>query len=129
MPLEILIALVVAGILGIAALTHLLGLSTPRRFDDATARTAFLREYPEIPIRQVTLAENRHAALLATDAGPALVWAMGADSCARMLSDVRTEETPHGLLLHLPDITAPRIRLTLDPSERAHWQHLTGAAA
>ena len=129
MPLEILIALVVGGIAGIAVLTHLFGFSRSRTFeDDASARAAFAREFPDIPIREVHLSADLRAALLQTGAGPALVWAMGADSCARLLSEIRAEEAKHGLVLRLPDVTAPQVRLTLTPEERPLWQTLTGAA-
>ncbi len=130
MPLGILIALVVGGIAGIAILTRMLGFAAERRFTyDEAARAAFLREYPEIRVTRVSLCRDGRAALLGTDEGPAIVWAMGADSTARLIGAGRIRETPDGLDIRLPDITAPRIRLRLSPEERQAWTHLTGAPA
>ncbi|MBS0123530.1 hypothetical protein [Thetidibacter halocola] len=125
MPLQILITLVVAGIAGIAALTWALGMATPRRFvSDSEAIAAFAREFPETPVRAVTRCRDGQAALLRTDSGVALVWPMGADSTARLLSRIRVDRTRHGLTLHLPDYTAPRVSLRLPKDEADRWQTL-----
>ncbi|MHA7874809.1 hypothetical protein [Roseivivax sp.] len=129
MPLGILIALVVGGIAGIALLTHVFGFSAARRFADADeARAAFLREYPETRVDRVTLSADGAAALLETGDGPALAWAMGADTSARLLSEVRVEETPRGLRFRLPDMTAPCIDIALAPEDRAAWHSASGGA-
>jgi hypothetical protein len=125
MPLHILIALVVVGIAGIAALTWALGMASPRRFaSDAEAIAAFAREFPETPVRSVTRCRDGQAALLRTDSGVALVWPMGADSTARLLSRIRVDRTRRGLTLHLPDYTAPRVSLRLPDDEADRWQTL-----
>jgi hypothetical protein len=122
MPLSVLIALVVGGIAGVAILTHLFGFSKLHRFDDAeAARMAFLREWPDVATGTITLSADRHSALIETDKGPALVWAMGADSSVRFLADADAQETKTGLSIRLADLTAPNIRIRLAPDERRAW--------
>ncbi len=122
MPLSILLPMVVIGVAGIAVLLHVMGLSQPRRFADADeARAAWDREFPEIPANAATLCHDGSAALIATDEGPGVVWPMGADSTARRIDHARIERTTDGLILRLPDFTAPRIRLRLDGDETTEW--------
>ncbi|WP_137699650.1 hypothetical protein [Marimonas lutisalis] len=122
MPLSILIPMVVIGIAGIAVLLHLLGLSRPRRFDDeAAARAAWLREFPANPPARVILCHDRSAALIETVQGAGVVWPMGADSTARPLAGARIAPAAGGIIIHLPDFTAPRIRLRLDADEARQW--------
>ncbi|SIS52702.1 hypothetical protein SAMN05421759_101218 [Roseivivax lentus] len=130
MPLGILIALVVGGIIGIALLTRALGFGDECRLtSESAARAAFLREFPEVEIHAVTRCADCRAALMETSRGPAIVWAMGADTTARLLGQARLTETETGLDIHLPDITAPRIRLRLSPEERRAWTQLIGFRA
>ncbi|SDN52942.1 hypothetical protein SAMN05216196_101809 [Lutimaribacter pacificus] len=122
MPLHILGILVVGGIAGVAVLLHLLGLSRVRRFgDEAAARAAWAAEFPDIPANRAVLCRNRAAALIETPQGPGVVWPMGADSTARFLTGARIARSRDGLTIRLPDYTAPRIRLTLDPDEAEAW--------
>ena len=130
MSLGVLIALVVGGIAGIAILTHLFGLSARGRFEgEDDARAAWVREFPRIPARSVTLARDGHAALVATDQGPGLVWSFGADTTARLLYGARVTRTATGLDIRLPDITAPRITLRLDAGEAEAWARNFGERA
>lgn len=123
MPLGILLPLVVLGIAGIAVLLHLLGLSRRATLpDEAAARAAWLREFPCDAALHVTLCHDRSAALIATETGRGVVWPMGADTTARYLTGARARRTKTGLRLDLPDYTAPRIHLSLDPDEAAAWQ-------
>ncbi|QFT94131.1 hypothetical protein FIU86_14870 [Roseovarius sp. THAF9] len=129
MPLSILLPMVVLGIAGIAVLLHLLGLSKPATFEDeAAARRAWLREFPEDTPTRVILSHNRHAALIETANGPGVVWPMGADTTARHLDGARITQTDTGLRIDLPDYTAPRITLTLDPDEASLWPGLMEAS-
>ncbi|MGK7651735.1 MULTISPECIES: hypothetical protein [unclassified Roseovarius] len=128
MPLSILLPMVVLGIAGIAVLLHLLGLSKPATFqDEAAARRAWLREFPEDTPTRVILSQDRHAALVETPQGPGVVWPMGADTTARYLDGAQIKQTETGLRITLPDYTAPRITLTLDPEEARHWPGLMEA--
>lgn len=128
MPLSILLPMVVLGIAGIAVLLHLLGLSQPATFDnEAAARRAWLREFPEDTPTRVILSHDRHAALVETPQGAGIVWPMGADSTARYLDGAQVTQTDTGLRITLPDYTAPRITLTLDPEEARHWPGLMEA--
>lgn len=130
MPLDILIILVVVGIAGIAVLTHLLGLSKPKTFlTEAQARAAWLREFPDNTVTSVTLCASAQAALIMTQAGPGIVWAMGADSTARLLNGATVSATETGLTVTLPDYGAPRIALCLTPDEALLWTNHIGAAA
>jgi hypothetical protein len=47
---------------------------------------------------------------------------MGMDGAARLLLGVQVTPTKTGLDLDLPDFTAPRIRLRLEPSEAQAWR-------
>ncbi|MBY5986410.1 MULTISPECIES: hypothetical protein [Roseovarius] len=128
MPLSILLPMVVLGIAGIAVLLHLLGLSQPATFDnEAAAGRAWLREFPEDTPTRITLSHDRHAALVETLQGRGVVWPMGADTTARYLDGAEITQTGTGLRIALPDYTAPRITLTLDPEEARHWPGLMEA--
>jgi len=123
MPLSILLPMVAVGIAGIAVLLHLLGLSRRALLpDEAAARAAWRREFPDDMPARVTLCHDRSAALIATDRGSGVVWPMGADNTARYLEGARLTPTRTGLRIDLPDYTAPRVHLTLDPDETATWQ-------
>jgi len=123
MPLSILLPMVALGIAGIAVLLHLLGLSRRAVLADAAAaRAAWLREFPGDAPARVTLCHDRSAALIETETGRGVVWGMGADTTARYLDGARLTSTKTGLRIDLPDYTAPRIHLTLDATEAAHWQ-------
>ena len=130
MPLVWLIALVVGGIAGIALLTHVLGLSRPRRFaSDAEAEVAWLREYPHDAARRIVRCRDGRAALVICADGVGLVWPMGADSTARRLAGARVGERGDRLVIRLPDFTAPRVTLRLDAAERAIWlRHIAGGS-
>jgi hypothetical protein len=129
MPLSILLPMVIAGIAGIALLLHLLGLSKPAVIaDEAQARRAWLREYPDDPPLRVRLCRARSAALIETARGCGVVWPMGADTTARHLSVAGVRRVRTGLTLDLPDYTAPRIRLRLSPEEVEQWQAILEAA-
>ena len=122
MPLSILVPLVTVGILGIALLLHLLGLSRPVALsDESAARDAWLSEFPDdVPLR-VLLSRNRMAALVETPKGRGVVWPMGADTTARYLTGARITRRTEGLRISLPDYTAPRIDLELDEAETGVW--------
>ncbi|WGW04324.1 hypothetical protein [Tropicibacter oceani] len=130
MPLHILIALVLFGITGIAALTYLFGFAEPRRFDNTDAAVAaWLREFPDVPVHRVTLCQTGNAALVATPKGPGIVWAMGADSTARLLTKARLDPSPKGLTLRLDDYAAPRLSLRLTEAETRIWKQELGPFA
>ncbi|MDQ2094730.1 hypothetical protein [Rhodalgimonas zhirmunskyi] len=125
MPLEILGPMVLLGIVGIGVLLHLMGLSAPHHFacpDDA--RAAWDNAFPQHPARRATLCADNTAALIDTDAGPGLVWPMGADVAARLLAGAQIEAHGETLSIRLPDFTAPRIRLPLPQEDRATWRDI-----
>lgn len=122
MPLSILVPLVTVGILGIALLLHLLGLSRPVTLsDESAARDAWLSEFPDDTPLRVLLSRNRMAALVETPKGRGVVWPMGADTTARYLTGARITRRAEGLRISLPDYTAPRIDLVLDEAETGVW--------
>lgn len=124
MPLSILLPMVGLGIAGIAVLLHLLGLSRRATLaDEAAARAAWLREFPGDAPMRVTLCHDRSAALIMTETGRGVVWPMGADTTARYLDGAQITPTRTGLCIDLPDYTAPRIHLALDPNETAEWRN------
>ncbi len=122
MPLSILVPMVVIGIAGIAVLLHVLGKTGGRPLtSEDMARAAWLREMPDARIARVHLSRTGRAALIESDAGLGIVWAMGADTAVRMLSGSRAEVRGHTLSLRLKDYDAPRIRLALDGNEAEDW--------
>lgn len=124
MPLPVLLILVIGGIAAIALLLHLSGRSELCVLDTDSARQAWLRHFPDDLVGEITLARNRHAALVTTDEGTGLLWAFGADTVARHLRDFDLIETPGGLDVAFHDYTAPRVRLTLEADERAAWERM-----
>ena len=92
--------------------------------DEAAARAAWLREFPEDMPERVTLCHNRSAALIGLRQGNGVVWPMGADTTARPLTGAQITRAEGGLTIDLPDYTAPRIHLTLDRQEIAAWSQL-----
>lgn len=129
MPLGLLVLLVVAGIAGIALLLHLTGHSRAFEIaDETTARREWLRHCPDEDVRAVLIAANRRAALVETDRGRGLLWSFGADTVAQSFDRVEVTDRPDGLILRLGSFTAPAVRLSLSPEERAAWRtRLTGA--
>lgn len=125
MPLEILLALVIGGIAGIAALLHLTGRSEPRILrDEAEALALWQEALPTLPPTRALLSRSRQAALIHHAAGLGILWALGQDIVARPLprAPLRLRETARHLILHLPDFTAPHIRIALDADERSTWR-------
>lgn len=122
MPLSILLPMVVLGIAGIAVLLHVLGLSHRAILaDESAASRAWLREFPGHRPTRVILCQNRLAALVKTEQGYGVVWPMGADTTARYLTQAHITADAKGLRINLPDFTASRIGLSLDPDEAARW--------
>lgn len=124
MPLELLLSLVIGGIAAIAVILHLTGRSRPRVMTAAQARQAWLRQFPEHPADQLTLAENGQAALVTCDDPTApigLVWSFGADTVARTLQDTDATRSKHGLRLRFADFSAPQVLLHLSAAEADSW--------
>lgn len=131
MPLYMLGPIVVLGILGIALLLHVLGYSRRLQMQDAEQVChLWLAQYPETSVERVEIADGGHQALVMTDQGPGLIWAMGADAACRLVPcDCEIWETGKGLRVHLRDYTAPSVRIALPENLRQHWKHiLTGGA-
>jgi len=121
MPLEILLALVIGGIAGIALLLHLAGRSQRCILTPETAGAAWLRHYPDDTPREIEVARDGHAALVLTDRGQGLIWAFGADTAARRLEDYDLIDRGDRLRVVFHDFTAPAVTLRLDDFERQHW--------
>lgn len=124
MPLEILLALVVGGIAGIAGLTWLAGLAKPRQLNEADAQSEWARHYPDDFVQSVWVTHDAKAALVMAKEGAGLLWVMGADTVGRHLSDFDLIDEPHGLSVIFHDFTAPKVHLHLDEDERLVWQKL-----
>lgn len=124
MPLEILLILVVGGIGAIALLLHLSGRSRQTRLDESAARAAWLRQFPDISVRDVLLAQTHQAALITTATEPqglGLVWSFGADTVARDLLAAEVKVSGRSLRIRFNDFAAPQAILRLPPPEAAHW--------
>ena len=124
MPLEILLAMVVLGIAGIAILTIWLGFGRRRALSEDTAQADWLRHFPDDVVQSVWISSDAHAAFVLTDQGPGLIWAMGADTTARRLLDARVIDSAGGLEISFPDFTAPRVAVRLDEDARLVWKRL-----
>lgn len=123
MSLSVLLVLVAGGIAGIGILLHLLGLSEKRLFqDEQTVRRIWLAEYPGQVPTLIQISRNQHSALVTTPLGVGLVWSMGADGAARLLLGAQVQANRTGLIVDLPDFTAPRIRLKLETDEARQWR-------
>ncbi|OIQ35062.1 MAG: hypothetical protein BM559_03650 [Roseobacter sp. MedPE-SWchi] len=132
MPLELLLILVIGGIAAIALLLHLTGRSDLRVLGEAQAREAWLRQFPESPIADLTLAKDGHAALIQTaddSAELGLVWSFGADTVARFLADAKLSPCKQGLHLRLADFSAPKVHLHLSQPEAMLWQAMIEGAS
>ncbi|KAJ56104.1 hypothetical protein ACMU_10125 [Actibacterium mucosum KCTC 23349] len=124
MPLEILGPLVVFGILFVAVLLHLLGYSRRVNLrDEAQARAAWVREFPDTKVLQVAMAGNGRAALVMSSAGAGIVWAFGADTVARRLSPKARLHGDH-IALRFPDYGTGQLRIPLPPETVAQWRDL-----
>jgi len=122
MPLEILLPMVVFGIAGIAVLLHLLGLTGKRTFHTQDqARASWMSEFPQLPAKSIKISENHQYALIDTAKGLGLLWPMGADCTARLLTGAEVSMAKRHLIIRLPDYTAPIIRLNLTAKEAAQW--------
>jgi len=124
MPLTILLPVVVLGILGIALLLHLLGLSKRLVIADKNhAAQLWAQHYPGLPAQAVIIADGNHQALVKTKDGPGLIWSMGADATCRLLAEaIVIQETRNGLKLRLGDYTAPTVRVALkQQTDRQRW--------
>ncbi|MCE8537826.1 hypothetical protein KBY27_10175 [Ruegeria pomeroyi] len=122
MPLEILLILVIGGISAIAIVLHLTGRSERAILRPETLQAAWLRHFPEDHVMGTLLAHDCHAALVETQSGPGLIWALGADTVGRHLRDYEIDEVSGGLTITFHDFTAPRVTLKLDPDETPIWQ-------
>ncbi|ASM71200.1 MULTISPECIES: hypothetical protein [Roseobacteraceae] len=130
MPLYLLLILVIGGIASIALALHLLGLSQITPLGEDSARAGWLREYPDAEPQEITVTASGRAALIQTENGAGLVWAVGANTTARQLIAPRIADTAKGLRLTLRDPAAPRITLVLTDTERRTWRKaLTGATS
>ncbi len=122
MSLQVLLALVVGGIAGIAALLHILGLTDPRQFArKRDAELAWLREVPEHPPTGVQLSSDRLAALITTDNVAGLVWCFGDDTVARVLQDPAPQTTDKGLRFGFSDFGSTTVNVNLTKTDRDVW--------
>ncbi len=128
MPLHILLIMVTVGISLIVLVLHLSGCSAKTVLSAESAHEAWLRQFPEDEIQQVLIAQAGHAALVQTSHGMGLVWAFGADTVARLLTDIDLIDTPHGLRVDFHEFAAPNSGLTLTETERADWRLLMKTA-
>ncbi len=94
---------------------------TRRRMADRSAvEAAWLAAYPGDEVRESILAEDGRAALVETPWGTGLVCEGG--HVARRLDRAETEVAEGGLVIRLPDLGMPRVKLRLGPVDAALWQ-------
>lgn len=124
MPLEIVLVLVIAGIGAVAALLHLSGRSKRTVMLPEQARADWVRHFPDDIVIDVTVSNDGHAALIRTEQGPGLLWALGIDTVGRHLLDYDLVDHSDGLHVIFHDFTAPQVTLHLTEDERTRWRQL-----
>ncbi|KDB05362.1 hypothetical protein U879_02090, partial [Defluviimonas sp. 20V17] len=114
MPLEILLIVVAAGMIGITLMLHLAGQTRAFEIaDEETARGEWLRHFPDDEIHEVTLAPGNNAALIRTAQGPGLLWSLGADTVAYHMAHPSARACRKGLRVEIGDFAAPAVTLRL----------------
>lgn len=122
MPLEILLIVVAAGMIGITLLLHFSGQTRSFEIvDEPTARREWLRHFPDDEIREIAIAPGNRAALVTTRQGPGLLWSLGADTVGYHMTRPRAHPCRHGLRVEIGDFAAPAVTLRLPPEERESW--------
>lgn len=124
MPLEILGAIVIGGLLGIYVLLRATGHSQPVTLTVDSAQDAWLRHAPGTKIQTVIVSEDGSAALIRTARRTGIVWAFGADTVARFVRHHDITSTQNGLRIRLNDFGAPAVSLTLTNEEREIWRKI-----
>lgn len=123
MPLEIFATIVVLGITAVIVLIHFMGFSRKFLIDsDETARSQWLRHWPDDTVSEVHRASEGHAALIESNEGPGLLWSFGADTTARRVASAKISPCDKGLRFDLHDFTAPHVTIRLTPDEMQLWQ-------
>ena len=115
MPLDVMIPMVVLGIAGIGVLTYLLGWSKAVTFAaPEDAMRAWAENFPDGPApTSAVVASDGRAALVETEDGPGLIWAMGQDCAARLLTAADVAPTKTGLRVDFHDFGTPPVRVVL----------------
>ncbi|KPA21580.1 hypothetical protein shim_22870 [Shimia sp. SK013] len=122
MTLPVLLALVVGGIAGIAAILHLMGLTTPYRFSNGhDAISAWEREVPERPATGFHLSSDSRASLVTFEGGVGIVWSFGGDTVARLLGDTPPQKTQNGLRFDFPDFGSSALKVRLKETDLDIW--------
>ncbi|MDC0658428.1 hypothetical protein N6L27_10510 [Leisingera sp. SS27] len=129
MALELLLALVLGGISGIAVLLHLTGRSRQAVLGVETSRSGWLRHFPGDKVLKVLPAASGQAALVVTGNGPGLLWAFGSGTVGRHLTGSQVRETATGLRFEFNDFAAPGLSLALPERERQQWLALINTPA
>lgn len=125
MPLHILGPMVVIGILGIAVLLHLMGLTAPKRLtSEREALAAWRRAFPGSHPISARLSSDRRAALVTTHRNIGLVWCFGDDTVARGIKRATVRDTPLGLAFDMPDFAAPHVDVSLSAHDLTLWKDL-----
>lgn len=122
MPLDILLIVVAAGMIGVTLMLHLTGHTRAFEIaDEGVARREWMRHHPDDEIREIALAPGGRAALVQTSLGLGLLWSLGADTVAYHLTRPRVARRPDGLRIDTGDYAAPRVTLRLPPEARDAW--------
>jgi hypothetical protein len=127
MPTYLIVILVSLAVAVLAVMLNMA--SRPRRalLDEESAREAWLDAAAGETIRQITLSHDRHAALILSDEGPALVWSSGREIIVRRLLDFDLLDEGGTLRIVFRDFDTPEALLTLDDFERPRWLNLLDA--
>lgn len=123
MPLEVLGAIVVIGLLGVYVLMRVMRFDRRARLiNTEMVCEEWAADNPTAPAIEVLLADSGQVALVRSKRGWGVLWIMGLDTASHALGGATVAAHSRGLELKWPDFSAPSLVLELTPDEVTDWQ-------
>lgn len=127
MPLWLLGAFVVVGLVAVLLAMRRFGFDEPLTLDEETARREFIADNPGLVPEEIRVASSGQSALVHAGGRLHVLWVMGQDVATHVLDAPQIIPTNSGLVLTLRDFAAPRVKLVLAPEEASTWTALIEA--
>lgn len=124
MPIWLLGAFVVVGLIAIWVAMRFYGYDKPLTLDEDAARREFIADNPGLEPDDIRMARTGQAALVRANGNLHVLWVMGQDVATHVLDAPQIIPTNSGLVLTLRDFAAPRVKLELAPDEASTWTAL-----
>ncbi|MBV7377459.1 hypothetical protein [Maritimibacter dapengensis] len=124
MPIWLLGAFVVVGLIAIWVAMRFYGYDKPLTLDEDAARREFMADNPGLEPDDIRMAKTGQAALVRANGNLHVLWVMGQDVATHVLDAPQIIPTNSGLVLTLRDFAAPRVKLELAPDEASTWTAL-----